>query len=171
LADIEHESSCLYDETPIMTETTGLKENSVEFTIKNTWPTDAVAALSIHFINADGEVQCDTFEDMNGFESTSAIEALCVNGLAEVGIQIYSTGINFISSIKPEELLYDSIIVTASGFGLFHLKIPVLHLFLFKMGKIQNWPNKVSQHKSMFYQYTLYYKYNTAFVCDFIVHN
>jgi hypothetical protein len=86
-----------------MTETTGLKENSVEFTIKNTWPTDAVAALSIHFINADGEVQCDTFEDMNGFESTSAIEALCVNGLAEVGIQIYSTGINFISSIKPEE--------------------------------------------------------------------
>jgi hypothetical protein len=94
LADIEHESSCLYDETPIMTETTGLKENSVEFTVKNTWPTDAVSALSIHFINADGEVQCDTFEDMNGFESTSAIEALCVNGLAEVGIQIHSTGIN-----------------------------------------------------------------------------
>ena len=103
LADIEHENSCLYDETPIMTETTGLKENSVEFTIKNTWPTDAVSALSIHYINTDGDVVCDTFTDMDGFESTSAIEALCVNGLAEVGIQIHSTGIDFISSIKPEE--------------------------------------------------------------------
>jgi hypothetical protein len=39
-------------------------------------------------------------------------------------------------------LSYDLIIVTAVTFGLFLLlKILVLDLILFKMGKIQNWPN------------------------------
>ena len=42
-------------------------------------------------------------------------------------------------------ILYDSIIVPAVAFGLFLLKILVLDIFLFKMGKIRNWPNKVSQ--------------------------
>jgi hypothetical protein len=42
-------------------------------------------------------------------------------------------------------ILYDSIIVSAVAFGLFLLKILVLDIFLFKMGKIRNWPNKVSQ--------------------------
>jgi hypothetical protein len=45
-------------------------------------------------------------------------------------------------------LLYDSMIVTAVEFGLLLLKILVLDLFLFKMGKIQNWPNKVSKKKN-----------------------
>jgi hypothetical protein len=42
-------------------------------------------------------------------------------------------------------IFYDKIIVSAVGSGLFLLKILVLDLFLFKMGKIQNWPNKVSK--------------------------
>ena len=87
-----------------MTETTGLNENSVEFNIKNTWPTGAVSALSIHYTNTDGDYVCDTFTDMETFESSTAIEAMCgVNGIAEVGIQIHSTGIGFISSISHDE--------------------------------------------------------------------
>jgi hypothetical protein len=42
---------------------------------------------------------------------------------------------------------YDSISVTAVAFGLCLLKILVLDHFLFKMGKIQNWPNKVSKNR------------------------
>jgi hypothetical protein len=43
-------------------------------------------------------------------------------------------------------LSYDSYVIGAIvGFGLVISKILVLDLFLYKMGKIQNWPNKVSQ--------------------------
>jgi hypothetical protein len=42
-------------------------------------------------------------------------------------------------------ILYNSVIVSAVAFGLFLLKIILLDLFLFKMGKIQNWPKKVSK--------------------------
>jgi hypothetical protein len=43
-------------------------------------------------------------------------------------------------------LSYDSYVICAIvGFGLVISKILVLDLFLYKMGKIQNWPNKVSQ--------------------------
>ena len=101
LADIEHQAMCVYDETPIMTETISMKTTSVEFIITNTWPED-ISALSVHFINADGEPQCDTFADMEGFSVTSQIEAYCSEGIAEVGIQIYSSDIDYISGILPD---------------------------------------------------------------------
>jgi hypothetical protein len=50
-------------------------------------------------------------------------------------------------------LSYDSMIVTAVAFGLMLLKILVLDLFLFKMGKIQNWPNKVSKKRINYVSY------------------
>jgi hypothetical protein len=50
-------------------------------------------------------------------------------------------------------LSYDSMIVTAVAFGLLLLKILVLDLFLFKMGKIQNWPNKVSKKRINYVSY------------------
>ncbi|OEU06771.1 hypothetical protein FRACYDRAFT_253369 [Fragilariopsis cylindrus CCMP1102] len=101
LADVEHQAMCVYDETPIMTETISMKTTSVEFVITNTWPED-ISALSVHFINADGEPQCDTFADMEGFSVTSQIEAYCSEGIAEVGIQIYSSDIDYISGILPD---------------------------------------------------------------------
>jgi hypothetical protein len=61
-------------------------------------------------------------------------------------IHVLSTIIQFCSPVVIiVALLYDSMIVTAVTFGLYLLKILVLDLFLFKMGKIQNWPNKVSK--------------------------
>jgi hypothetical protein len=43
-------------------------------------------------------------------------------------------------------LLHDIIIASAVvGFVLFLLKVFVFDLFLFKIGKIQNWPKKVSR--------------------------
>ena len=64
-------------------------------------------------------------------------------------IHVLSTIIQFCSPvvITVASLLYDSMIVTAVAFGLLLLKILVLDLFLFKMGKIQNWPNKVSKKR------------------------
>jgi hypothetical protein len=51
----------------------------------------------------------------------------------------------------------DSVIFSAVAFGLLLLKILVLDFHLFKMGKIQNWPNKVSKEKkSMQFQYKCY---------------
>jgi hypothetical protein len=50
-------------------------------------------------------------------------------------------------------ILYDSIVVSAAvTFGLFLLKILVLNIVLYKMGKIQNWPKKVSRKKTMLCQ-------------------
>ena len=103
LADVEHESTCLYDETPIVVTATKELHDKVEFTVQNTWPDDAVSALSVHYIDFEGQVHCDTFDDMTGFQSTSKLEARCENGLATVGIHIYSKTIQFMSSIKPED--------------------------------------------------------------------
>ena len=100
LADIEHQEICMYDNTPITIGTTGMKTDSVEFVIHNTWPND-ISALSVHFINAEGEPQCDTFDDMQGFLATSQIEAFCSAGIAEVGIHIYSSDIDYVSGILP----------------------------------------------------------------------
>ena len=88
----------MYSELPVVVETNGMKYDSVEFTISNTWPAD-ISALSVHFVNSDGESQCDTFEDMEGFSATSQIEAYCSEGVAEVGIHIYSTDISYFSTI------------------------------------------------------------------------
>jgi hypothetical protein len=41
--------------------------------------------------------------------------------------------------------VYDFKIASIVGFGLFLFKVLVLDLFLFKMGKIRNWPEKVSK--------------------------
>jgi hypothetical protein len=62
-------------------------------------------------------------------------------------IHILSTIIHFCSPVViiVALLSYDSVIVIAVAFGLCLLKILVLDLYLFKMGKIQNWPNKVSK--------------------------
>jgi hypothetical protein len=47
---------------------------------------------------------------------------------------------------------YNFKIASFVGFGLFVFKVLVLDLFLFKMGKIQNWPKKVSEkNKSMLF--------------------
>jgi ABC-type multidrug transport system fused ATPase/permease subunit len=62
-------------------------------------------------------------------------------------IHVLSTIIQFCSPVViiVALLSYDSVIVIAVAFGLCLLKILVLDLYLFKMGKIQNWPNKVSK--------------------------
>jgi hypothetical protein len=73
-------------------------------------------------------------------------------------IHILSTIIQFCSPVViiVALLSYDSVIVIAVAFGLVLFKILALDFYLFKMGKIQNWPNKVSKKKSMLFQYKCY---------------
>jgi len=83
----------------------------------------------------------DTANGNNRKNSIKLIECICKF------IHILSTIIQFsypLVIIMMALMSYDSISVTAVAFGLLLLKILVLDLFLFKMGKIQNWPNKVS---------------------------
>jgi hypothetical protein len=101
LSDVGHEESCMYDETPIMTETTDMNTDSVEFIITNTWPED-ISALSVQFVGVDGELSCDTFENLEDFSVTSPIEASCSNGFAEVSVTIQSGNIDHVSQIIPE---------------------------------------------------------------------
>ena len=63
-------------------------------------------------------------------------------------IHVFSTIIKFCFPliITIAILSYDSYVIGAIvGFGLVSSKILVLDLFLYKMRKIQSWPNKVSQ--------------------------
>ena len=84
----------------------------------------------------------DTANGNNRKNSIKLIECICKF------IHILSTIIQFsypLVIIMMALMSYDSISVTAVAFGLCLLKILVLDLYLFKMGKIQNWPNKVSK--------------------------
>jgi hypothetical protein len=83
----------------------------------------------------------DTASGNNSNNNDKWIECMCKF------IHILSTIIQFCSPVViiVALLSYDSVIVIAVAFGLCLLKILVLDLYLFKMGKIQNWPNKVSK--------------------------
>jgi hypothetical protein len=89
-------------------------------------------------------------------------------------VQLLSTIIHFCSPLVLDlmmAILYDPIIVSAVGSGLFLFKILLLDLFLFKIGKIQNWPNKVSKeinkerNKSMLRVKYKSYTTSTDFMC------
>jgi hypothetical protein len=60
-------------------------------------------------------------------------------------IDLLSTVMYYCSPIVIIIAVYDFKIASIVGFGLFLFKVLVLDLFLFKMGKIRNWPEKVSK--------------------------
>jgi ABC-type multidrug transport system fused ATPase/permease subunit len=94
----------------------------------------------------------DTANGNNRKNNIKWIECMCKF------IHILSTIIQFCSPVViiVALLSYDSVIVIAVAFGLVLFKILALDFYLFKMGKIQNWPNKVSKKKSMLFQYKCY---------------
>jgi ABC-type multidrug transport system fused ATPase/permease subunit len=92
----------------------------------------------------------DTANGNNRKNSIKLIECICKF------IHILSTIILFsypLVIIIAASLLYDSMIVIAVAFGLVLFKILVLDFYLFKMGKIQNWPNKVSKKRINYVSY------------------
>jgi ABC-type multidrug transport system fused ATPase/permease subunit len=87
-------------------------------------------------------IEVDTASGNNSNNNNKWIECICKF------IHVLSTIIQFcypLVIIIAASLLYDSMIVIAVAFGLVLFKILVLDFYLFKMGKIQNWPNKVSK--------------------------
>jgi hypothetical protein len=79
-------------------------------------------------------------------------------------IHALSTIIQFCSPlvITVAWLSYDSVIFSAVAFGLLLLKILVLDFHLFKMGKIQNWPNKVSRKINVLSVQIILIQYSTT---------
>ncbi|VEU44795.1 unnamed protein product, partial [Pseudo-nitzschia multistriata] len=102
LADVGQEQKCIYEESPIITEATGMKTDSVEFRISNTWPED-FAALSVYSKNVDGEPECTFLENMEGFSTSAPIEAFCDRGVANVTVLIHSEGIGHFATSVPKE--------------------------------------------------------------------
>jgi hypothetical protein len=90
-------------------------------------------------------IEVDTASGNNSNNNDKWTECICKF------IHVLSTIIPVVITVAL--LSYDSMIVTAVAFGLMLLKILVLDLFLFKMGKIQNWPNKVSKKRINYVSY------------------
>ena len=129
--------------------TNPMKEKSIQ-----SQSTSLLPRISSYYTNRTVDTRTiagDINININSNNSSKWIEHVCkfINLLSTVLYSCYPFVIMIACSLFLFSIWYHHIsTASAVGVGLFLLKIIVLDLFLFKMGKIQNWPNKVSQNKN-----------------------
>jgi hypothetical protein len=97
--------------------------------------------IAIDTINVLDAISITTSTASSGSNSGSN---KCIANICRC-IHLLSTMIYFCSPLVLIREIYDSKIASIATLGLMILKIFVLDLFLYKMGKIQNWLKKVSE--------------------------